>query len=518
MSFELRPYQRACVSAVTADFQSGKKRVAAILPTGAGKTEIFVSIAEEWLKDHPDQSVLVLSHLSLLTEQTLRRFKLRAPEMKVGVLQADRIPEREDRVVISTMQSSRDAMRSNGFREQAKYKPGLVIVDETHYIATESYNACLTCHPDAHVLGVTATPFRDRKLMTSWFDKVSFSISLKELIEQGYLVRPRLLQFTRKTDDPEELMSQVVALYKEHEAGKKAIVFMQTIEDAKALRNVFVNEGVRARAITSELVGEGRDDILADFNTSDTMVLTTVNVLSAGFDAPNLQAIFMPYATTSPTLYMQRIGRGLRTAPGKEDCRVYVMGDAPSISKHVYEKLQEEILTGKREWKEHQSYTDDLLYNDRETAPEVYSWVQRIVEIAKKIEKLGHRELATLLVEKQFPKKLLDNLEKIEAGLVRGTDSSRQAPASDKQVALLESWGFENPRDLGRGEASAFISAVLSMHKGDGPFVIQQGKYAGKHVSHLPWTYQRVVLQKFPNSAVGRLIREWNEEKKGKQA
>lgn len=513
-SFELRPYQRECVDYVMSDFASGKEKVAAILPTGAGKTEIFVEIAKQWTENNPGDSVLVLSHLSLLTQQTLRRFQLRAPELNVGILQADRVPDRDDRVVISTMQSGRDAKRAHAFKQQAHYKVGLVIVDEAHYLTTESYNAALMFHHGARVLGVTATPFRERKLMTSWFDKVSFSISLQSLIDQGYLVKPVLRQFTRKADTPEETMAQVIALYKEYEAGKKAIVFARSIEEAKTLRTAFVNAGVRARAVTSELTGESRDDVLGDFETSDTMVLTTVNVLSAGFDAPCLEAIFMPYPTDSPTLYMQRVGRGLRPSPGKADCRVYVMGDAPSISKQIYERVQEQALKGKAEHKEYDNYLDDLRLNDPEASPELYKWTETIVEVAKKMEKLGLRELASLLVTKQFPKKFLDNLEKIEARLIHVPTRKDPEPLSEKQAAVLQGWGFENPHDMTKQEASSFISAVLSFRQQTDKFVIQSGKYEGKHVSQLPWAYQRVILNKFPGSGVAKQIAEWNDQKR----
>jgi len=416
------------------------------------------------------------------------------------------------------MQSSRDSDRIERFRKATLYPVGLVIVDECHFLTTESYTTALSYFPEAKVLGVTATPFRDRMLMTNIFDKISYSISLQELIDQGYLVPPKLKGYVVESGMADDRMAMVAALYNDHEQGRKAIVFVKTIEDATTLRNVFENMGVPARAVTCDLTGDNRDEVLSDFRTGKTMVLTTVNVLTAGFDAPCVEAIFLPYNTDSPTLYMQRIGRGLRLDPcnpEKKECRVYVMGDAPSISSQMYERLNRHTLDGTAEWKERKTFTDDLAFNlpSGESA-EIYQWTTKVVEVVEKLERLGLSGVARVLNEKKFPPKFLGKLDKIVAKLAVMQPPVTGRSATKQQVEQLFGYGFPRPESesLTKGEAAMVVAAMQMMLSDGGPFVLTKGKYSGKHVKDLPLPYQQVVLNKFPNSEVAGKLREWQKQ------
>lgn len=517
MKFAYRPYQETAITETMLALKDHRK-VGAVLPTGAGKTEVFVGVAAKFLAENPDKSVLNLSHLSLLTSQTKTRFASRAPGVRVGVLQAEIEPAPDSHVIISTMQSSKSEHKIDRFKDRMYRPVGLIIVDECHYLTTESYEKAIGYFPDAKIFGVTATPFRERQVMTSYFDKISFSISMQELINDGYLVPPVLKEIVKKSDDVDELISMVTRIYQEKEMGNKAIVFMRTIEDAKALRNAFENHGIKAHAVTSELTGEDRDEVLDGFRDNDTMVLTTVNVLTAGFDAPNVNAIFMPYHTTSPTMYMQRIGRGLRPFPGKSECRIYVMGDAPSIARKSHEAVHRHAMNGTAEWKEFDTFADDLKFNlTIENHPQ-YLWAQRIVDITARMEAIGVRQVSEMLGEKRFPKKFMGKLDElVKAMTIASKDAGSTNPnaPSSSQRDTISRYGFsaEDVSKLTKGEASVVISAIRMMYRSEGEFVVPSGKMAGKHVRDLPIFYKRVILQKFPHSGVAKMIREWDERK-----
>ncbi len=514
--FQFRPYQESAIKSVCEDLKHHHK-VGAILPTAGGKTEIFIGVATQFLAENPDKSVLILSHLSLLTTQTKDRFKLRAPHIRVGILQAETKPAPDSHVVISTMQSSRVEGKAFSFNEKSYRKVGLVVVDECHYLTTESYETAIGHFPGAKLFGVTATPFREKKLMTSYFDKISFSISMQELINDGYLVKPDLIQINADNKDDEDVIAMVSRIYQEKEKGSKAIVFMRTIEDAKAMRNTLENVGIKAHAVTSELTGEHRDEVLEGFKDNDTMVLTTVNVLTAGFDAPCVSAIFMPYPTDSPTLYMQRIGRGLRTFPGKTNCRIYVMGNTPSISRGTYEAVHRHALNGTAEWKDYDNLRDDLLYNL--ASDPKYSWTERIVEIANRMEAIGVNDVAAMLVEKKFPKKFMENLDKLQSFMVKASletpVNNRLATVAQKDAIARYGFDKEATDKLTNYEAAVVLSAVKMMYRDQGEFVVQSGRMAGKHVKDLPFFYKKTILEKFPHSGVADLIRQWEVKKYG---
>lgn len=515
MVFKARPYQETCIANTLEDLKTHNK-IGAVLPTGAGKTECFIGVATTFLEENPGKSVIIMSHLSLLTTQTKARFAKRAPHLTVGILQADVTPPPDSDVVISTMQSSRVEGKAYDFNRRIKKPVGLVIIDECHYLTTESYKTALSWFPKAKQFGVTATPFRERRLMTSYFDKISFSISLQDLINDGYLVEPKLSQIVHETDGVESLCALLAKTYQEKELGNKAIFFMQTIEDAKSLRNTFADQNIKAEAVTSEMVGENRDDILAKFNSSDLNILTTVNVLTAGFDAPNVRAIFMPYPTNSPTLYMQRIGRGLRPFEGKTECNVYVVGNAPSISSKMYEEVHRHTLNGTAEWKEHKSLRDDLLYNLPSSDFKQYQWTEQAVEIADRLRALGTVRVSEMLIQKKFPKKFMGDLVAFADAIAKAPRQEFTGKVTKAMAEKLCSYGFPNEgvAILTKTEGSVIIAAMRIMFNAQGPYVVPSGRFAGKHIAELPYQYKTIVLSKFPNSQVAQLIRQWNKEKR----
>lgn len=522
--FEMRPYQKDAVAAILSDLEHVHS-TSAILPTGAGKTEIFVAIADAFVKANPTKSVLILSHLSLLTEQTYDRFRKRAPDLSVYIMQGHERPAWNAQVIISTMQTSRREKHADWLKAHTIRNVGLIIVDEAHYFPTASYQQAIAYHPDAKILGFTATPFRDRMIMTTAFDKLSYSISMGELIDAGYLVPPKLHQIVSKADNLSDVMTSVIGLYRLDPRPRQAIVYMQTISDARDMRVALEESGISAHAITQELTGDYRRGILDAFNTGEIQVLTTVNVLTAGFDSPRVDAIFMPYGTSSPTTYVQRIGRGLRPCPstGKTHCDIYVYGDAPHIATKTYERMTAKILAAGGKPKSYPTHEEDALYNDYEKGSDVYVWNQTVMSTVRKMEKLGMTSFATMLNEKRFPKRFMENITELLSQLPgrRSTLPGGQLPASEAQKNVLFRAGFSSQAlsSLTKGEASMMVSTVfnyenLTRSSSAQKFCVKDGTHAGKHVSELPHAYRTYVKVHYPDSPVAQLISQWETERK----
>jgi superfamily II DNA or RNA helicase len=513
--FKLRPYQDTAVAAVLSDLQTLTK-VGMIMPTGSGKTEVFIRVAEHYLAANPQKSVLILSHLSLLTVQTAQRFALRAPNITVGIFQAGETPPVTAKVIIGTMQTSRAEGKAKRLKLRQLYPVGLIIIDEAHYLTCDSYEAALAEHPDAKQIGCTATPFRAGALMTNYYDKISFSISLKELIDQKYLVPPNLIEVQNDDPETEGTMALIASLYKEREHGKSALVFMKTIEDAKQMRNVFDDNRIKASAITSDLVGEERDKILAEFKAGRIQVLTTVNVLTAGFDSPNVEAIFMPFPTKSPTTYLQRIGRGLRICPeiGKTECRIYVCGNSPSIKKELYRKLQDNVLLVNSTQKKTTTFEDDFEYGE-DTNDEIYRWNKAVCDTIKRMRELSMTRLADILNFKKFPKRFMDDIGKFAEGLPNVNYHTSTDPATQAQIKMLIDLGFNSEccTGISKIEASALIAGGLNVREEwkKRPFIFPSGKMAGQHVSKANPFYVNMIKTKYPNSSVAKLLAEFEK-------
>lgn len=463
--------------------------------------------------------MLVLSHLSLLTTQTHERATKRIPDIKSGILQANAYPDPGCKAIISTMQSSRVDSKIQKLKDRLIYPVGLIIIDEAHYMTCESYETIMNYFPNVPVVGCTATPFKSSHLMTNHFDIISYSLSLQELIDQGHLVPPRLIQSIKKEDTAEGIVGQVIRIYKDNDIGKKAVIYLQTIEDAKFAATSFKEAGINARAVTSELVGTYRDEILKDFNDGSIDVLTTVNVLSAGFDAPKVSSIYMPYATKSCTQYMQRIGRGLRLCPeiGKKECSVYVFGDAPSVHNGLYNKLQNHVLNKGGAIKEYNNYKQDLEMNDFDKSSEVYKFTEMVVQAIKHMERIGFGGMATMLNNKEFPKRFLKDI----AGMITKLPKTKTKlheynKITDKQAYVLGEYGFINVGQLSRFEASTLISMVMNKTDAAGveKYILQSGKFKGRHINELSDRYKDIVRDKFPGSGIAKLINEYEKERK----
>lgn len=511
MALSLRDYQKQCIANTHQAIKDGHKKIACVMPVGSGKTSVFVRLAKDYVEQTGKQ-VVVLSHLSVLTTQTLRRFQIEEPGLSVGVLQADRQPERGCDVIISTMQSSRVEDKIVAFSFFESKKIGMVIVDEMHIIGTPSYDSALKNMGEHILIGFTATPFRDGHIMTNYFDIVAYTTSPKELIDNGYLVPPDMYQIEMPPHAPaDERIARVTSIYLEKEYLRKAVIFMKTIEDAKLMRNSLADNGVVAHAITSELTGVKRDDLLDEFRDGGIHVLTTVNVLTAGFDAPCIEAIFMPYTTQSPTTYMQRIGRGLRQYPDKKSCRIYCFGDAPSIKKGAYKKLHDVAFNGGG--KGDNIHADlEMMEMFGETGSEEYIWTVRMCDIASKVSILGLRGVEQMIIQKRFPPRFLEKLSLLINNIKNVPYDPESGAVTYRQRISLQNmgWTSDNISELTAGEASNIIAA-LNKARSDAMTgetdIIPSGKYAGKRVCEIPYYYKQAVLTRYPHSAMAKIIK-----------
>jgi len=516
MTFELRPYQTEAATKAIEDLKKIDK-ASVLMPTGAGKTETMIKICELFLAENRC-SIMILSHLGDLTEQTTDRFKLRSPKITTGIFRAQQMPGFNTDVIISTMQTARDVNKSERLNKKLFKDVKLLIIDECHYLFNESYDKVFDNFEDCKIVGFTATPFRKNKLMTNFFDKISFSISMQELIDMKFLVPPKLKIIKTETNTVPELMAAVANTYKQFESGNSSIVYLRTIEQADIMRNIFVELGVKAESIHSQLGETERKERILKFRNKEIDVLTNVDVLTAGFDAPHIKSIFMPFKTDSVTQYLQRIGRGLRPHKdsGKEECVVYVHGSEPKILEGYYEQIQQEALQINRKIeRDNSSHTNELDWleiNDKDSSE--YVWCQKVCEVVNEMEKIGMTNFAKELDDKRFPSEFLQNFEDLKRNLpireIKIPHGDR--PLTEKQFYFLKYHGFEPAmtEGLNRREANMMIRSIKKTNTNK--YTIANGRYEGYHVSELPYKYAEIVKRTQPQSLVACMIKNWEKE------
>jgi len=495
---DLRSYQTDCVRNVKRDLKDHQS-LGIVMPTGSGKTVVFGKIIKDYIEDNPTKKVVVVSHLSLLIEQTQQRLK-KDYSIYCGVLQGSRLPMFEQ-VVVTTMQSlcKEEKLHSweNKLRNvvcvekgragteftQGHLDIGLIIIDECHRIGCETYDTILNIIPTAQVLGFTATPFRENKLMSDFFEKISYTISMQELINQEHLVAPRLKLTTFDVEDLGELCGHIARIYESHRK-EKGIVYFKTIQECLDARSILVSLGIDCESVTSLMGSDRRDQILEGFREDNVELLLTVDVLSAGVDFPSLRLLFMPYKVNSVTTYLQRVGRGLRPYEGKSECIIYAGNTSPGVTPGFWNKIQTTML--KQGQMVYDNYLDEFEFDKTALDKQRYRYLESIVDAYHNAKKRKMDVLAENVIDKAFPKELLGYLLKYEPYNVYGDSTCSPAQLKWARQSVPDA-----PDTLSKNEASAIINASKRA-KGWKPQdweVIHSGKHEGRLYGEIPKTY-----------------------------
>jgi DNA repair protein RadD len=331
MPVVLRPYQSTVVQAQRLADGAGRRAPLAVMPTGAGKTIVFSAVAESG--SSRGKRILILAHRRELIRQASN--KLTDAVVPHGIICPGFTPSRE-RVQVGSVQTVARRLSELDLFD-------LIIIDEAHHSVGGQYQAIIRAQPQARLLGVTATPERldGRGLGVNaggCFDEMVIGPSVAELIDGGFLSPARIFApadapdlssvRTRMGDydtaglvaniDVPTITGDVVAHYAQHAAGQPAIAFCITVEHAKHVAATFQAAGWRSVAAHGGMVPRERDHAIGGLATGATQVLCTCDLISEGLDVPAVGAVILLRPTKSVGLFLQQVGRGLRTAPGKQ--------------------------------------------------------------------------------------------------------------------------------------------------------------------------------------------------------
>lgn len=344
--FKLRPYQKAAVAAVLARYRERERRMLLHLPTGAGKTVIATFIIQA-LRDRARLGrCLFVAHRREILDQTARTLARHLPGLDVQVEQGERTAEASADVTVASVQSL--------LRRRTRYARDafdVIICDECHRALAPSWEEVIGyfwsgARESTLLLGMTATPRRsDGRSVLGLFGEPVFEITRSELEDLGYLVPMRYFtvqgelglgrvklsggdfdasSLSRVMDTPAHRALAVKAWF-EQGAGKRTIAFCAGVEHAEHLAQDLRALGVAADKIDGKTQERAR--LLERFQSGELQVLTNYGVLTEGFDDPGVACVLMARPTTSPLVYTQCVGRGLRSAPGKADCTVIDLVD-----------------------------------------------------------------------------------------------------------------------------------------------------------------------------------------------
>lgn len=352
MTLQLRPYQREAVDAISAYFSRKTGHPLVVIPTAGGKSLIMATFIQEALREYPER-ILIVTHVRELIRQNYDELLRCWPDAPAGINSAGlKMRDTTSNIIFCGIQSV--------FRKAAKIgHVDLILVDEAHLMprAAETMyrkflNDLFEINPHLKVIGFTATPFRldsgqlhrgDGALFTD----VAYDANLLELIEQGYLCRPRSKSADAQIDTrgvgtrggefiqdqlqaaaihPEVVEAVADEIVANGEGRIGWLVFGTGVEHCRLMRGALHERGITCASIFGDTPPTERDAIIQAFKRQEIQALVSMGVLTTGFNATHVDLIAVVRPTKSTGLWIQICGRGTRLHPGKEDCLILDMG------------------------------------------------------------------------------------------------------------------------------------------------------------------------------------------------
>jgi DNA repair protein RadD len=349
---QLRPYQTTAVAQVRAAYAAGKRAPLLVLPTGGGKTTIFSYVTASAVAK--GKTVYLLAHRAELVKQiaaTLGRFGTRhrviAPGPIVRQVQVAHfkacgrsLVDPAARVVVASVQTLVKRLD-----DASLPPPDIIVVDEAHHLTADStWGRICAQWPEARLLPVTATPCRlDGKGLGlgagGFADEMVMGPSMRELIDAGFLspyrifappnaldltgVRTRMGDYAKdqlaSAMDKPTITGDAVQHYQRLTPGKRAVAFCVSIGHAQHVAAEFQAAGVASEFMDGTMDAAERDRVIKRFESGQTLVLTSCDIVSEGFDLPAIEVAILLRPTQSLALYLQQVGRALRPFEGKTE-------------------------------------------------------------------------------------------------------------------------------------------------------------------------------------------------------
>jgi DNA repair protein RadD len=368
MAKELRPYQDEALRAIRETVGQGCKRLVCQAPTGSGKTLVAAAIANGALS-RGNRMAFVVSSLSLI-DQTVQMFWDEGIR-DVGVIQADhQLTDWSKPLQVCSIQT----IHSRGLYPEAK----VVVIDEVHQLhkehikwigrlaAKEGEPPIVDAAPGwerVPIIGLSATPWT--RGLGRYFESLLVMSTTAELIELGYLSKfkvyaadhPNLSGVKTVAGDYHEgqlssvmqeqgLVANVIETWRLRWGKDKTLLFAVDCAHAQMLQARFNEAGIPCAYQDAHTSSADRAEIKRGFHNGTYKVVANVGTLTTGVDW-DVRCLSLARPTKSEMLFVQIIGRALRTAPGKDHALILDHTDTTARLGFVTDIHHEQLLGGK---------------------------------------------------------------------------------------------------------------------------------------------------------------------------
>lgn len=314
----LRDYQTKATRRIDAEWKAGHRAVLLVMPPNAGKTVVFLHVIRKALKC--GERVCVVAPNVVLTQQTIDKFS----HIDHGIIWADKTTGEDKQLQIASAPTLANRLD--------EYEFDLIVVDEAHHCAANTWKKILDRYNTARVLGVTATAKRlDGKGLDAcgftglvrgpWIDSLTpqymtpfrmWAPNVPELLDAPEGSDYKAADLAKHGIEMGVLIGDAVKHYTKHCAGKRALAFCMSIEDSKATVNRFARAGYKAAHMDGNTPHEERRALLDALNARRLDLISSCNVLGEGLDIPGVDVVIQLRPTRSYQMWLQQLGRGFR--------------------------------------------------------------------------------------------------------------------------------------------------------------------------------------------------------------
>ena len=334
-------YQQRDIATIFDTIKSeAKSKLLYQLPTGGGKTMVFSEIARQFIEIY-GQKVMIITHRKELSRQTSTTLRKLTVHNRIINSNSNTFINRSN-CYVAMVETLHNRIKAKKIKTK---EVGLVIIDEAHH---NSFRKLTKSFKNAFVIGVTATPFSSdiSKPMNRYYSKLITGESIGNLIDKGFLSKPKSFiyevelnslktgihgDFTVSSSNQlyssAPMQELLLNSYKENALGKKTLIFNNGIAISQQVEENFKAAGIPIRHLDNKTSEDERKEILKWFKTTKDAVLTSVSILTTGFDEPSIKHVILNRATTSITLYHQMIGRGARRLSSKKSFGITDLGN-----------------------------------------------------------------------------------------------------------------------------------------------------------------------------------------------
>ena len=338
----LRPYQQKAVEHAIENLFTEQNSLI-VAGTGAGKTIMLSEAIKRFTTAYKSKfdrfpHTLVLVHRTEIHNQNLTKFQWVAPSIATSEIVSSRksVHGLVHFGMVQTVVNVIDNLPAFD----------LIVVDEAHHSMANTYLEIINknkekANGNTYILGVSATPNRGDKLPLIELFNNFYQITTKYLIQSHYLVTPKFIDLTpkfanefgrlNKNIDWEdisslEIINKLVDDYLQNKEQGKSIIFAPNHRICTLIKNALISKGRKPAYLGNNISDEERIFEIEKFEKGDAEELINVDIATEGYDFPELRNVVDFDTNGNETQWIQKVGRGLRIAPGKTGCTIIDFG------------------------------------------------------------------------------------------------------------------------------------------------------------------------------------------------